>query len=250
MKAAVCIHALLPCIVKQYIITLAFDGHICSHMIKPSISILRWMFHFTPFDCVPSAAIHISFTRQVKSAAPFIRHVVRPTDFNSCVAANPAQMLHRCRRCSGCSSIKRGFTVHLTWKHLISVILISALLFHCMLSLLHASSVSLEQDEAFFPRCMSDLFYNKGLINGSQVSNPLPSTIAQRLMRKRERSFAAACLYSFVQVMQFRKRDRGKWSADYLPDPFSDSSCRFLSVCRHTPTAASKPSVVKVIINI
>lgn len=40
MKAAVCIHAPLPYIVKQYIITLAFSGHICSHMIKSSINIL------------------------------------------------------------------------------------------------------------------------------------------------------------------------------------------------------------------
>lgn len=119
-----------------------------------------------------------------------------------------------------------------------------------MLSLLHASSVPLEQDEAFFLRCMSDLFYNKGLINGSQVSNPLPSTIAQRLMRKRERSFAAERLCTFLQVMLLRTSDGGKWSADYISDPFSDSSCRFLSVCRHTPTATSKAAVVKVIISI
>lgn len=49
MKAAVCIHILFRCIVKQYIITLAFSGHFASNMIKPSISIVQWMFYFALF---------------------------------------------------------------------------------------------------------------------------------------------------------------------------------------------------------
>lgn len=214
----------LPCIVKQYIITLAFYGHICSHMIKPSISILRWMFHFTPFDCVPSAAMHISFTRQVKSAAPFIRHVVRRTYSNTCMAANPAQMLHGCRRCSGCSPSNKDSlytSLKSTWFQS------SSFLFHSCRASYMPPVFHWNRVKHFFPCCICDSFYNKGLINGSQVSNPLPSTIAQRLMRKWENSFVAACLCSFLHVMLFRTSDCGKWSADYISDPFSDSGCRF-----------------------
>lgn len=123
-----------------------------------------------------------------------------------------------------------------------------------MLSLLHASSVSLEHDEAFFPCCMSDSFYNKGLINGSQVSNPLPSTIAQGLMRKWEHTFVAECLCIFPHVMLFETADRGRWSADYISDLFSDSGCSrgLLLCCCCSPLVVQQPqadSVMKVMIN-
>ena len=91
MKAAVCIHIPLQCIVKQYIITPAFSGHFCSHMIKSSINIPQWMFHFTPFNSIPSVAVHISSARQVKSGEPLIRHIVRHTDISTHMPANPAE---------------------------------------------------------------------------------------------------------------------------------------------------------------
>lgn len=83
--------------------------------------------------------------------------------------------------------------------------------------------VSLEQDEAIFffsQRRTSDSFYNEGLINGSQASNPLPSSTARRLMRKWERSFVAGRLCGFLQ-------QTGKRSADDVSDPCGDSRCRF-----------------------
>lgn len=73
----------LQCIVKQYIITLAFSGHFCSHMIKSSINILQWMFHFTPFNSIPSVAMHIFSARQVRSGEPFIKSIVSHTDMST-----------------------------------------------------------------------------------------------------------------------------------------------------------------------
>lgn len=49
MKAAVCIHVLLQCIVKQYIITPAFSGHFCSPMIKSFITMLPMNVSFRSF---------------------------------------------------------------------------------------------------------------------------------------------------------------------------------------------------------
>lgn len=94
IKAAVCIHVPLRCIAKQYIITPALSGHLCSHMIKSFIKILQRMFHFTAFDSILSAAMHIFSARRLRSWDSFIKHIVRHTDTSTHNTANPAEMPH------------------------------------------------------------------------------------------------------------------------------------------------------------
>lgn len=96
-----------------------------------------------------------------------------------------------------------------------------------LLSLLHASSLSLEQDDAFFT-----LHEQLALQQGADKWIPSEQSITIYYSSEADEEavalIVAACLCSFRHVTLIRTTDCDKWSTDYISDLFTDSkNCRF-----------------------
>lgn len=101
-----------------------------------------------------------------------------------------------------------------------------------MLSLLHASSVSMEQDESFFLFFFFTLHERLALQQGADKWIPSEQSITIYHSSEADDEvgalIVAACLCNFLHVMLIRTAYPDKWSPDYISHDFRDSkSCSF-----------------------